>query len=72
MDKDPEGPYQKPKEDAKECETEKITLVWTCQKKRRRKPLKKNDGHGCTGEEKKGRSRRRWLPNIREDAKNTN
>ena len=34
-------------------ETEKIKLVWTHQK-RRRKPSKKNDGHSCTGEEKKG------------------
>ena len=34
-------------------ETEKIKLVRTHQK-RRRQPLKKNDGHGRTGEEKKG------------------
>ena len=35
-------------------ETEKIKLAWTHQGKRRRQPLKKNYGHGCTGEEKKG------------------
>ena len=34
-------------------ETEKIKLAWTHQQKRRRQPLKKNDGHGCNGEEKK-------------------
>ena len=34
-------------------ETEKIKLVWTYQEKRRRQPIKKNDGHGRTGEEKK-------------------
>ena len=33
-------------------ETEKVKLVWTYQEKRRRQPLKINDGHGCTGEEK--------------------
>ena len=27
---------------------------WTHQEKRRRQHLKKSDGHGCTGEEKKG------------------
>ena len=32
-------------------DTEHIKLVWTHQEKR---PLKKNDGHGCIGEEKKG------------------
>ena len=31
-----------------------------------RQPLKKNDGHGCTGEEKKGRPRRRWIDNNME------
>ena len=35
-------------------ETEKIELVWTHQEKRIRQPLKTNDGHGCTREEKKG------------------
>ena len=35
-------------------ETEKIQLVCTHQEKRRREPLKKSDGHGCTGTEKKG------------------
>ena len=35
-------------------ETEKITLAWTHQETRRRQPLKTRDGHGCTGEEKKG------------------
>ena len=34
--------------------TETIKLVRTYQKKRRRQPIKTNDGHGCTGEEKKG------------------
>ena len=33
----------------------KIKLVWTHQEKRRRQYLKTNDGHGRTGEEKKGR-----------------
>ena len=46
--------------------TEKITLVWTYQEKRRRQPLKKNDGHVRTGEEK-GRPRWRWVDNNRED-----
>ena len=50
-------------------ETEEIKLVWTHQEKRRRQILKKNDGHGCTREEKKGRPRRRWLNNNREDMK---
>ena len=35
-------------------ETEKIKLVCTHREKRRRQPLKKHDGHGRTGEEKKG------------------
>ena len=35
-------------------ETEKNKLVWTHQEKRRIQPLKKNDGHSCTGEEKTG------------------
>ena len=34
-------------------ETERVKLVRTQQEKRR-PSLKKNDGHGCTGEEKKG------------------
>ena len=50
-------------------ETEQIKWVWTHQEKRRRQPLKKNDGHGRTGEEKKGRPRRRWIDNTREDMK---
>ena len=47
-------------EDAKVCQMpislrQKIfKLVWTYQEKRRRQHLKKNDGHGCTGGEKKG------------------
>ena len=48
-------------------ETEKIKLVWAHQEKRIRQPLKKSDGHGCIGEEKKGRPRRRWIDNTRED-----
>ena len=28
-----------------------------------------NYGHGCTGEEKEGRPRRRWIDNTREDIK---
>ena len=35
-------------------ETENIKLVWTHQEKRRRQPLKENDGLGCIAEEKKG------------------
>ena len=37
-------------------ETEKIKLVWTHQEKRRRQPLKKNDGHGTLyrGREERG------------------
>ena len=50
-------------------ETEKITLVWTHQEKKRRQPLKKNDGHGRAGEEKKGRPRRRLIDNTRENMK---
>ena len=38
---------------------ENIKLVWTLQEKRRRQLLKKNDGHGCTGEGKK-LSRKVW------------
>ena len=48
-------------EDAKVCqtnvnipETETITLVRAYQEKRRRQLIKKNNGHGRTGEEKKG------------------
>ena len=68
--------HQLIQEDAKVCQispnvnipkTEKTTLVWTYEEKRRRQPLKKNDGHGRTGEEKKGRPRRRWIDNNRED-----
>ena len=32
---------------------------------------RKNDGHGCTGEEK-GRPRLRWIDNTREDMENMN
>ena len=35
-------------------ETKTIALVRTCQEKRRRQPIKKNEGRGRTGEEKKG------------------
>ena len=35
-------------------ETKTIALVRTCREKRRRKHIKKNDGHGGNGEEKKG------------------
>ena len=35
-------------------ETKTITLVRTTQEKRIRQPIKKNDGHGSTGEKKKG------------------
>ena len=49
-------------------ETEMIKLVRTYQEKRRRRQLiKKTNGHGRTGEEKKGRPRRRWIDNNRED-----
>ena len=34
-------------------ETENIKLEWTHQEQRRRQHLKKNDGHGCTGEDNK-------------------
>ena len=34
-------------------ETETITLVRTYREKRRRQPIKKNDGHGHTWEEEK-------------------
>ena len=51
-------------------ETEKIKLVWAHQEKRRGQPLKKNYGHGSTGEEKKGTAlRRRWIDNTRDDMK---
>ena len=65
-------------EDAKVCqnvnihEIEKIKLVWTHHEKRRRQPLKKNDAHGCSGEEKKGWPRCRSIDNTREDMKNMN
>ena len=42
-------------------------MVRTYQEKRRRQPLKINDGHGRTGEEKKGLPRREWIDNNRED-----
>ena len=42
-------------------------LVWTYQDTRRRQPLKKNDGHGRTREEKRGCPRRKWIDNNRED-----
>ena len=35
-------------------EAKTIALVRTCQEKRSRQPIKKSDGHGRTGEEKKG------------------
>ena len=35
-------------------EIKTISLVRTCQEKRRRQPIKTNDGRGRTGEEKKG------------------
>ena len=34
-------------------EIKTITLIRACQEKRRRQPIKKIDGHGSTGEEKK-------------------
>ena len=46
-------------------ETEKIKLVWTHHEKGRRQPLKKNDGHGFTGEGKKGAPRWIWIDNSR-------
>ena len=39
-----------------------MTLVRTCQEKRRQH-IKENDGHGRTGEEKKGQ----WIDSNRED-----
>ena len=47
-------------------ETENIKLAWTHQEKRRQ-PVMTNDGHGRIGEEKRGRPRRRWIDNTRED-----
>ena len=35
-------------------ETKTIALVYTCQEKSRRQLIKKNDGRGRNGEEKKG------------------
>ena len=35
-------------------EKKTITLVRTCQENRRRQPIKTTEGHGRTGEEKKG------------------
>ena len=35
-------------------ETEKATLVWSHEEKRKRQHLKKSYGHGCTREEQKG------------------
>ncbi len=48
-------------------ETETITFVRTYQEKRGRQLIKKNYGHGRTGEEKKGAPKRRWIDNNRED-----
>ena len=64
MDKgyDQKGPCQKP-EHTRGCqsvpnvnipETETIKFVRTYQEKRRRQLIKKNYGHGRTGEERKG------------------
>ena len=45
-------------EDAKVCQMSTFLrqkrLHWTCQEKKSRQPIKKSDGHGRTGEEKKG------------------
>ena len=46
--------------------TETIALIRTCQENRRRQSIKKNDGHGRTGEEKKGRPRLRRTDHNRE------
>ena len=35
-------------------ETENIKYAQKHQENRKRQPIKKNDGHGCTGKEKKG------------------
>ena len=48
-------------------ETETIKFVRIYQEKRRRQLIKKMYGHGRTGEEKKGRPRRRWMDNNQED-----
>ena len=48
-------------------ETKTITLVRTCQEKRRRQPIKTNYEHGRTGDYKKGRPRLRWTDINRED-----
>ena len=48
-------------------ETKTTTLVRPCQEKRRRQPIKKNDGHGRTGKRRRGRPRLRWTDNNRED-----
>ena len=80
---DQKGPWHKPShtrgcqsmQNVNITETENIKLAWTHQGKRRRQPLVKSDGRGCTGGEKKWRPRRRWLDNTRdgrEDMKNSN
>ena len=58
-------------EDAKLCQMSTFLrqkrLHWYGHVKRRRQLIKKNDGRGRTGEEKKGRPRLRWTDNNRED-----
>ena len=48
-------------------ERETITFVRAYQEKRRRQLIKKNNGHGRTGERTRGRPRRRWIDNNLED-----
>ena len=49
-------------------ETETIKFVRTYQEKRRRQLIKKNHGHMVVpGKRRRGRSRRRWIDNNRED-----
>ena len=53
-------------------ETENIKLVWTMYTSGEEKKSTSQEkyGHGCTGEEKMWRSRRRWFDNSREDMNN--
>ena len=50
-------------------ETKKIKSVWTHEEKRRH-PLKKNDGNGCTWEGKKGVKMARQHPGRYEELLN--
>ena len=42
-------------------------MVWACIRKRRRIRMQESDGDGGAGEKRRGRSKMRWLDNIKND-----